>query len=255
MHILYLIIFFILGIILGSFYVEIGIKLAKKEKLFSLNNYCSKCSHTLKIYEMIPIFSYIFLRGRCRYCHSKIDDMPIYMELFTGILFSLSYFAFGLSSNTLIALGIVTMLIIVSVSDMTYYIIPDEVLIFFAGFFLIVTCLSKGVLSALFALLSGIVLFFVMYGVMWFGSIIFKKECLGGGDVKMMFVFGIVLHPVLGLISIFLGSLLALPVSLIFLWKQNNKMIPFGPFLLISFAFIFFTRIDMNMVLEYLKLL
>ena len=255
MHNLYLIIFFILGIILGKFYTSIGIKLAKKENIFVIDNSCSKCFHKLNILENIPIFSYIFLRGRCRYCRTKLDDMPIYMELFTGILFSLSYYAFGFSWNLLIALGIVTMLITISVSDMSYFIIPDEVLIFFSGYFLIINCLSKGLFPALFSLLSGLLLFFLMYFVMWIGSIIFKKECLGGGDVKMMFVFGIVLHPVLGLISIFIGSILALPVSLIFLWKKNDKMIPFGPFLLTSFAFIFFTRISVDMIFEYLRLL
>ena len=181
--------------------------------------------------------------------------MPIFMELFTGILFALSYYAFGFSYNLLISLGIVTMMIIISVSDMSYFIIPDEVLIFFAGYFLIINCLSKGLIYALLSLLSGILLFGLMYFVMWIGSIIFKKECLGGGDVKMMFVFGIVLHPILGLITIFIGSFLALPVSLIFLWKKNDKMIPFGPFLLTSFAFIFFTRISVDMILEFLRLL
>ena len=255
MHILYLIIFFILGIFLGDIYTSIGIKLPMKENIFRLKKYCSKCKHEFNFTESIPIFSYIFLRGRCKYCHSKMDDMPIYMELFTGILFALSYYAFGLSWSLLIALGIVTMLIIISVSDMSYYIIPDEVLIFFAGFFLIINCLNNGLLYALFSLLSGILLFGLMYFIMWFGSIIFKKECLGGGDVKMMFVFGIVLHPILGLISIFIGSILALPVSLIFLWKKNDKMIPFGPFLLISFAFIFFTRINVDMIFDFLRLL
>lgn len=255
MHNLYLIIFFILGITLGKIYTSVGIKLAKREKVFSIDNSCSRCSHKLSFYENIPIFSYIFLKGRCRYCHGKLDDMPIYMELFTGILFSLAYYAFGFSYDLLIALGIVTMMITISVSDLAYYIIPDEVLIFFAGYFLILNCLSKGLLFALFSLLSGLLLFGLMYFIMWMGSIIFKKECLGGGDVKMMFVFGIVLHPILGLISIFIGSFLALPVSLLFLWKKNDKMIPFGPFLLTSFAFIFFTRISVDMIFDFLRLL
>lgn len=255
MHNLYLIIFFILGIILGQLYTDIGLELAKKGKIFSFKKTCPKCLHNLSILDNIPIFSYIFLRGRCRYCRTKLDDMPIFMELFTGILFALSYYAFGFSYNLLISLGIVTMMIIISVSDMSYFIIPDEVLIFFAGYFLIINCLSKGLIYALLSLLSGILLFGLMYFVMWIGSIIFKKECLGGGDVKMMFVFGIVLHPILGLITIFIGSFLALPVSLIFLWKKNDKMIPFGPFLLTSFAFIFFTRISVDMILEFLRLL
>ena len=254
MDIFYLIIFFILGLFFGTIYTSIGKKLPNHEKLLLIDNKCSKCKHKLSILEMIPVFSYIFLRGRCRHCRGKIDDLYTYMEFFTGVMFSLSYYAFGLSYNLLIALGIVSMLMIISVSDMTYYIIPDEVLIFFAGYFIIIKCLSNGLISALFSVLSGIFLFGIMYFVMWLGSVIFKKECLGGGDVKMMFIFGIVLHPVLGLISIFIGSFLALPISLFLLWRKNEKMVPFGPFLLISFTFMFFTRIDFNMILDFLRL-
>ena len=83
----------------------------------------------------------------------------------------------------------------------------------------------------------------------------FKKETLGGGDIKMMFVFGIILHPLLGLMAIFLGSLLALPVSLFLLLKKHERLVPFGPFLLISLTFIYFTGINVPTIIEFIKLL
>ena len=132
MDVFYLITFFLLGLFLGMIYTSIGKKLPNHESIFHLDNMCSKCFHKLSFLEMIPIFSYIFLQGRCKHCHSKIDDLYTYMELFTGILFAFAYYAFGISFELLIALGIVSMLMIISVSDMTYYIIPDEVLIFFS---------------------------------------------------------------------------------------------------------------------------
>ena len=82
---------------------------------------------------------------------------------------------------------------------------------------------------------------------------LFKKETLGGGDIKLLFVIGLVLDPLLSLFVIFLGSILALPVSLFILFKKHENLVPFGPFLLISFAFIFFTRIDTHMILEFIK--
>ena len=255
MDVFCLITFFLLGLFFGTFFTCIGKRLPNHENIFLIDNKCNKCFHKLYLTEMVPIFSYIFLRGRCRYCHAKIDNLYTYMELFTGILFAFAYYAFGISFELLIALGIVSMLIIISVSDMSYYIIPDEVLIFFSGYFIIINCLSNGIYSSLFSILSGLFLFVLMYSIMWLGSVIFKKECLGGGDVKMMFVFGLVLHPVLGLISIFIGSLLALPISLLMLWRKNEKMVPFGPFLLISFTFIYFTKIDFNMILDFLRLI
>ena len=70
-----------------------------------------------------------------------------------------------------------------------------------------------------------------MYTVMLIGNKALKKESMGGGDIKMMFVFGLVLEPLLGTLTIFLGSLFALPMSLYLMKRNNEKVIPFGPFL------------------------
>ena len=253
MNTLYLIIFFVLGLLMGSFFTVVGTRLPNGEKFLTGRSHCDKCKHDLSLLDMIPIISYIFLRGRCRYCKAKIDDLSSYMEFFTGVLFALAYFVFGFSYELFIALGIVAMLIIISVSDISYLIIPDEILIFFSGYFLIIYTLKDGVLWALTHLVTGMVLFAIMYFILILGNKLFKKETLGGGDVKMMFVFGIVLHPLLGLIVIFIGSLLALPVSLILLFKNNQRLVPFGPFLLISFAFIFFTKIEATQIIEFIK--
>lgn len=249
----YLIIFFIFGLFFGSFFTVVGLRLPRRENFITNHSYCDSCHHELSFLDMIPVFSYLFLHGKCRYCGEKIDNLSTTMEIFTGILFALSFYVFGFSYELCIALGIVSMLIIVSVSDMTYMIIPDEVLIFFAGYFLIFTCLRFGVMEAMFHILYGFLLFGVMYGIMLFGNFLFHKESLGGGDIKMMFVFGTVLHPFLGLISIFLGSFLALPVSFLILKVKKQNLIPFGPFLLISFAFLYFTRIEPLMIIQFIR--
>lgn len=252
MNIINLIIFFILGLFFGSFYTVVGLRLPNHEKFITSRSYCDKCHHTLSLLDMIPILSYIFLRGRCHYCKSKIDSLSTFMELFTGILFALSYYTFGFSYELLIALGIVSMLVIISVSDITYLIIPDEVLVFFILYFLGVFIINNGVLYSLIHLLFGLITFAVMYLIMLLGDFLFKKETLGGGDIKLMFVVGLVLTPLLGVLVIFVGSILALPASLLLLIKKNQKLIPFGPFLLIAFAFIYFTRIDFQMIINFL---
>ncbi|MBQ9019474.1 MAG: prepilin peptidase [Bacilli bacterium] len=253
MNILYLIIFFLIGLCMGSFYTVVGLRLPKHEDFIANRSYCDHCHHELSFFDMIPIFSYIFLRGKCRYCNKKIDNISTFMEVFTGILFALSYYAFGFSYQLYIALGIVSMLVIISVSDISYYIIPDEVLIFFTGYFLIIYTLNIGVINTFVNILSGVIMFAIMYTIMLLGNFIFKKESLGGGDIKLMFVIGLVLTPLLGLFVIFIGSLIALPISLIILCKQKKKIIPFGPFLLIAFAFIYFTKIDSKTILDMMK--
>lgn len=253
MNIFYLVIFFILGSCMGSFYTVVGLRLPKKESFITTRSHCDACGHTLALIDMVPIFSYLFLGKKCRYCKKKIEGLSTYMELFTGVLFALSYFRFGISYEFFTAIGIVSMLSILSVSDITYYVIPDEILIFFTGYFLIIGALSDGVMMALMHLLSGMILFGFMYLIMLFGNIVFKKETLGGGDIKLMFVVGLILHPFLGLFVIFLASFLALPISLFILWKKKQHLVPFGPFLLTGFLFVYMTGIKMKMVVDFIR--
>ena len=254
MNLFYLIIFFLFGLFFGSFFTVVGLRLPRGENFITNHSYCDHCHHELSMWDMVPLLSFLFLRGKCRYCGKKIPDLSTYMEFFTGVLFALSYYAFGFSSELWIALGIVSMLIILSVSDISYMIIPDEVLIFFAGYFLIIIAITSGVLPALLSIIYGLLLFAIMYGIMLLGNFLFRKETLGGGDIKMMFVVGIVLNPIMGLVSIFLGSLLALPVAILFLLKKHQNLIPFGPFLLISFAILYFTQIDFEMIIDFFRL-
>lgn len=251
-NILYHFLFFVLGTLLGSFYTVIGLRLPKNEPFIFSRSRCDECKHSLSILDMIPFISIILLKGRCRYCNSKIDGLSTYIEFFTGILFAVSYYSFGFSYELLLALGIVSLLVIVIVSDLTYLIIPDEILIFFSIFFIICQFLISGFSGVIYHLLVGIFLFFIMYMIMILGNKVFKKESMGGGDVKMMFLFGLVLDPLLGTITIFLGSLFALPLSVILYLKKNEKVIPFGPFLLVAFAFIFFTKITPEMIIKLL---
>ena len=253
MNILYLIIFFILGLHMGSFLTVIGLRLPKKENFTTTHSHCDSCGHVLSMLEMIPILSYIFQKGRCRHCGKKVDILSTYVELFTGSLFAVGFYAFGFSYELLIALGIVSLLMIVVVSDITYLIIPDEALIFFSVYFIIIQILNIGLLGAGKQILSGIFLFGIMYLIMIIGNKTLKKESLGGGDIKMMFVFGLILDPLLGALAIFIGSLIALPISLILLQKQKERVIPFGPFLLLALTFIYYAQITTPMILEFLR--
>lgn len=248
---LYLIIFFLFGAFLGGFYTVLGNHLAQEDYHFFPYR-CDSCHHKLSLLEIIPIFSYFLLKGKCRHCHKKIDVMEPLMEFFTGILFLVAYYSFGFSYELLIALGVVTLLIIVTVSDLNYLIIPDEVLVFFILYFVFVQFFSVGIIEVFYHILTGLFLFLLMYGIMWLGEKILKKESLGGGDVKMMFLFGLVLDPLLGTVAIFLGSLFALPMSLFLLYKNQEKVIPFGPFLLLAFTFLFFTKITPEALIQWL---
>lgn len=251
MNIIYLIIFFIVGCFAGGFYTTLANRLGKDEyKIFPYR--CDDCNHNLNIIDVVPILSYLYRKGHCKYCHKKIDSMEILMELFTGILFTVSFYSFDFSYELLIALGIVSLLIIITVSDLNYLIIPDEVLVFFILYFIIVQFLSLGIVEVFLHILTGVFLFLLMYFIMWLGEKILKKESLGGGDVKLMFLFGLILDPLLGTTTIFLGSLFALPMSLFLLYKNNERVIPFGPFLLLALTFIYFTKVTPTDIISWI---
>ena len=202
---------------------------------------------------MVPIISYLCLRGKCRYCHKKIDSLSTYMEFFSGIFFAVAYYVFGPSYELFIALGIVSLLLIVIITDVSYYIIPDELLIFMSMYFIVFDLFNIGVLNTIKAIGNGTFLFVLMYVIMLVGNKLFKKESLGGGDIKMMFIFGLLLGPLVGTISIFLGSIIALPISVYILVKEKEKIIPFGPFLLIALTVLYFTQITSDVIINFLK--
>lgn len=232
---------------MGSFYNVIGDRLPKGESIINPKySYCVNCHKRLSALELIPILSYVIQKGKCKTCHEPISVFNPFIELVTGALFAVSFYSFGFSYELVIALVLVSLFSIVIVSDLTYMIIPDEVTFISALIIIVVNFLNLGLKDGLIQLGSGILTFFVMYAIMILGNIIFKKETLGGADVKLMLVSGLVLHPVLGILVIFLASSIALPASIIIYATNKEHMIPFGPFIVASMLLLFLFKIDFN---------
>ena len=163
---------------------------------------------------------------------------------------------FGLSIEFAIAITFISILIIVSISDVRYYVIPDEVLI--VGIILIVLeyiikCFineSSFFDAVVYPLLNGLASFAILYLFKILGDFLFKKESLGGGDIKLLFLIGLVLGFDMGLVSIFLAAFLALPFSFYTLLKEDINILPFGPYLSLSSVIILLMQIDLNMILD-----
>ena len=248
MELYYIIIFFILGTVLGSFYHVVGYRLPKEESLLEPKySYCPNCHKRLKWYELIPIISYLLQLGKCRKCKTEISIFYPFIEIVTGLLFAVSYYSFGFSYELIIALVLVSFFSIVIVSDLTYMIIPDEVTLTCSIIIIVVNFLNLGLKNGLLQLGSGLLTFFVMYAIMLIGNFIFKKETLGGADIKLMFISGLVLHPVIGLFVIFIGSAIALPASILIYVINKEHVIPFGPFLVAAILLFYLLKIDVGM--------
>ena len=251
MEFYYLVVFFILGSVLASFYGVVGERLPKNESIFKPKySYCPNCKKRLKWYELIPIFSYIVQGGKCRNCKERIPVIYLFIEIVNGMLFAVSYYSFGFTYELIIALTLVSFFTIVIVSDLTYMIIPDEVTLTCSIIIIVVNFLNLGVQGGLIRLGCGLITFGVMYLIMLFGNFIFKKETLGGADIKLMFLSGLVLHPVLGIFVIFVASCIALPISLVIYMTDKEHIIPFGPFLAASIILMYFFKIDINIFIS-----
>ena len=136
MEVFILIFIFIIGTLLGSFYNVVGYRLPKGQSIVFPPSHCPNCNHRLGASELIPILSFIFLKGKCKHCRQKISAFYPVFEFLTGLLFVISYIIFGPTKEFLLAITFVSLLIIIVVSDYEFMIIEDSVLIFLAFFFL-----------------------------------------------------------------------------------------------------------------------
>lgn len=252
MDVVYTFCFFLVGTVFGSFYNVLGTRVANKESIIKPRSHCEKCGHVLSWYELIPIISFLCLGGKCRNCKTKLSWLYLFSEVACGVLFALSYYSFGFSWDLLVALAISSLLIIVTVSDLTYMIIPDRFIIITSVFVIIIKFLEYGFEKTLYAILSGIISFIVMFLIMKLGTFVFKKEALGGADVKLMFTVGLCTEPFLALVVIIISSVIALPVSLFLLYKEKENIIPFGPFIVIGLLIILFTKLNSQEIINFL---
>jgi len=244
MEVFYYIMFFIIGTCFGSFYNLCGLRIPKGKSINKPNSHCDNCNHSLKWYELIPIFSYIFLKGKCKNCKTKLSLLYPFTEIATGLLFLVSFHSFGFSLDLIISLTLVSTFILIIVSDLNYLLIPDRFIIIPSIIIFIVSIINIGIVDSLIQLGYGIISFIIMYIIMLLGNKLFGKESLGGADIKLMFLVGLVLNPMLSIIVIFLASFIALPVSMYLLFKNKEHVVPYGPFLMIGLLIVYFLKMD-----------
>lgn len=252
MEISIIILLFILGTIFGSFYNVVAYRLPKGESIVYPSSHCPNCNHKLKPLELIPILSYILQKGRCVNCKQKISIFYPIAEIICGLLFVICYLSFGISFDLIIALTFTSLLIIVILSDYYYMIIEDSVLIVFSLLLIIEIYFINGLDVLLHSLLSALISFIIMLLLKLFGDFIFKRESMGGGDIKLMAVFGLIIGWELSIIAIFLSAFIALPVSVFIMKTNKNHEIPYGPFLSMAALIIYFSHIDINIIFQLL---
>ena len=233
MEILIYILIFVFGITIGSFLNVCIYRIPAGLSIVRPPSRCPSCETRLKPLDLFPVFSWIFLKGRCRYCGEKISPRYMLVELLTGILFLLAFISFGLSLGLIAALAFISLLVAVTFIDIDTQTIPNGLVLFglAAGIVFVFTKIIPGykagywqnALDALYGLLVGFVpLLLINLAAM----LILKKEGMGGGDMKLMAVAGLFLglkYTVLALIiAIYIGGLVGAVILLSVKIKQRK---------------------------------
>lgn len=223
----------IFGAIVGSFLNVCIFRLPNKESIIWPGSHCPHCKKPIRFYDNIPIISYLLLRGKCRQCHGSISFQYPLVEGITALSSLLLIMKFGLSLSYLIYFLFVAALIVITVIDLYHQIIPDVISLPGIGAGLLASLTVSQITftnSLLGILLGGGSLFLIATVYQW----LFKREGMGGGDVKLLAMIGAFLGWKAVILTIFLGSLIASVIGIILMVSKGKDFkyaIPFGPFL------------------------
>ncbi len=238
---------FILGLFLGSFLNVLVDRIPKNETVVKDRSRCDKCKKELGALDLIPVVSYLMLKGKCRYCHAKLSIFYPVIEISTGTLFILTYiftisneFA-NLNPQSLIILiyylAIVSAFIVLFFQDIKFGILADKITL--AGIVLSLIYLlifqSQDFLNHF---LSGVIsfAFFVLISVGFY--VLTKKQGMGGGDIKLSFLLGLILGFPAIIVCFYIAFLTGAIASIILvLWRKKDYLkdsLPFGPFLIVA---------------------
>lgn len=223
---------FILGTIFGSFLNVVIYRLPQKESIIVGRSHCPKCNHVIRPTELIPILSYILLRGKCKECKTAISIRYPLIEAITGLLFLISYLTFGLSAQLLIALPLSLILIVIAMIDIDTLEIYDRFQIM-----LFILALINLIISPL-PWIDHVIGFFIIS--IPFYIIALLTNGMGGGDIKLIAIAGFLLGYQATLVTFFISSLTGSiwAIYLMIFKKSGRKtQLPFGPFLCIGIYF------------------
>jgi len=218
--------FFLFGITIGSFLNVLIYRIPKKEEFVKTRSHCMSCGYQLEWYDLIPLFSWLFLGGKCRKCKCRISVQYPLIELLNGILWLACFCFFGLSITTLLYCGLMSSLIALSVIDFRTYEIPVgfNVFILILGLIRVITDYHSWPEYIIGLVSVSVPLLIIFYAT--------KGRGIGGGDVKLMAAAGLLVGWKLTVLAFFLGCLLG---SVIHIARMKisgeSHVLAMGPYL------------------------
>ncbi len=246
------------GLAAGSFLNVCIWRLPRKESIVWPGSHCPQCGRGLSWFENIPLFSFLLFRGRCRYCPKAISKRYPAVETLSACIWIISWHAYPHSFMAVISAVFLSLLLVTIFTDFETGLIPDFLTLPGIGIGMAASFFYPPLQEALInlkALQQSIVGFCAgislgyLTGAM--GKNIFRKESLGGGDIKLLAMLGAFLGWQGVLLTFFMAPFFALPFALYCRWIKKQEIMPYGPFLSIAAGFVFFYE---KIIVEYLQL-
>jgi len=247
-----LLIFFIsiLGILVGSFLNALVWRMHKRIPIGGTErSQCTYCQHQLSWYDLVPIISWLTLKGKCRYCHKSISIQYPLVELTNAIIWVFSYYLLQPDSTSgylvlLLWLVTVSVMLALAVYDIRWMELPDRLVIVFTSLAILIVFLQifntdKTSISQVIDPILGMIF---IAGLFYFLYSISNEKWIGGGDVKFAVGMGLILGLQGSIIGLFLASLIGSIFGLGTIWilkKDKKSLIPFGPFLIAATYIVF----------------
>ena len=224
---------FVFGLVFGSFLNVVIYRLKTRQNIVFGGSFCPECKTRLSWYDLIPLLSFIYLRGRCRYCHKKISWQYPIVELISGLLWVLVFYKFGISLINIYYLFVFSLFLVTAVYDFKWRIIPDKIV-----YPAIVIALIYNLFNtlSLFVAFAAFLFFFLIF---YFSS----GRAMGLGDAKLALLIGLFLNPLSAVVAFALAFVIGAVsgIILIGLGKKTLKsQIAFGPFLVLGATIAFF---------------
>lgn len=217
----------ICGAVFGSFINCMAWRMVHNESIGKGRSHCFSCGHSLSTMDLIPVLSYIFLKGRCRYCKEKVSLRYMLTEVLLAVVFVSLTWKYDLSAATLRYLVLACILLGLSLVDLDSYEIPNSFIIAGILWWLlsipfmeatVVEQIKMGLLGGI-SIGGGILLLSLLMDK------VLQKESMGGGDIKLFFMLGLYMGPVLSLFNLIVSCF----VGLILVGLMRKNKIPFGP--------------------------
>ncbi|MBI4311670.1 MAG: prepilin peptidase [Chloroflexi bacterium] len=229
------------GLAIGSFLNVIMDRLPAGGSLVRGRSHCDSCGRALRPWDLAPVASYLLLRGKCRYCGSRIPRRVLAVEVAAGLLFALAAWQLGATAQGVIAMTFASILIVVFVIDLEHRLVLDAVTYPSAAFALAVVpwgpvgngeaSLRAAYLDALYGVALGGAVLLLIYLV---AVLVFRREAIGFGDVKLGVLLGVMLGFTGALVTLdvaFIGGGIVAILLLALKIRRRGQYIPFGPFL------------------------